>query len=178
MALGRASRAPRACPSAFRGHDGMPPLSDVLDPIMSYRFGLTWEYRCPFARIVADHVITGLEGGADWEVEWIPFSLTQAHVEEGEVEIFRIDAQPPFRQQEIAEHDTRALIAVRKIENLGNDLEAVSNVERSRDGPRIVSKACAQHLPQVALFGFCRYPRGRSSALAVDHHYGSFHHGR
>jgi len=53
---------------------------------MSYRFGLTWEYRCPFARIVADHVITGLEGGADWEVEWIPFSLTQAHVEEGEVD--------------------------------------------------------------------------------------------
>jgi len=53
---------------------------------MSYRFGLTWEYRCPFARIVADHVITGLEGGADWEVEWVPFSLTQAHVEEGEVD--------------------------------------------------------------------------------------------
>ncbi len=53
---------------------------------MSYRFGLTWEYRCPFARIVADHVITGLEGGADWEVEWIPFSLTQAHVEDGEVD--------------------------------------------------------------------------------------------
>jgi DSBA-like thioredoxin domain-containing protein len=53
---------------------------------MSYRFGLTWEYRCPFARIVVDHVITGLEGGADWEVEWIPFSLTQAHVEEGEVD--------------------------------------------------------------------------------------------
>jgi hypothetical protein len=53
---------------------------------MSYRFGLTWEYRCPFARIVVDHVITGLEGGADWDVEWIPFSLTQAHVEEGEVD--------------------------------------------------------------------------------------------
>jgi hypothetical protein len=53
---------------------------------MSYRFGLTWEYRCPFARIVADHVITGLEGGADWEVDWIPFSLTQAHVGEGEVD--------------------------------------------------------------------------------------------
>jgi len=53
---------------------------------MSTAFGLTWEYRCPFARIVADHVITALEGGADWEVEWLPFSLTQAHVTEGEVD--------------------------------------------------------------------------------------------
>jgi len=53
---------------------------------MTHRFGLTWEYRCPFARIVADHVITGLEGGADWDVEWVPFSLTQAHVGEGEVD--------------------------------------------------------------------------------------------
>lgn len=53
---------------------------------MSTTFGLTWEYRCPFARIVADHVITGLEAGADWEVDWVPFSLTQAHVEEGEID--------------------------------------------------------------------------------------------
>lgn len=53
---------------------------------MSTAFGLTWEYRCPFARIVADHVITALEGGADWEVEWLPFSLTQAHVSEGEID--------------------------------------------------------------------------------------------
>jgi predicted DsbA family dithiol-disulfide isomerase len=53
---------------------------------MSYAFGLTWEYRCPFARIVSDHVITALEGGADWDVTWIPFSLTQAHVAEGEID--------------------------------------------------------------------------------------------
>jgi hypothetical protein len=53
---------------------------------MSLAFGLTWEYRCPFARVVSDHVITALEGGADWEVTWIPFSLTQAHVEEGELD--------------------------------------------------------------------------------------------
>lgn len=53
---------------------------------MSTAFGLTWEYRCPFARIVADHVITALEGGADWDVTWIPFSLTQAHVRDGELD--------------------------------------------------------------------------------------------
>ncbi len=53
---------------------------------MTRTFGLTWEYRCPFARIVADHVITALEGGADWDVTWIPFSLTQAHITEGELD--------------------------------------------------------------------------------------------
>jgi len=59
---------------------------EALELRMSTSFGLTWEYRCPFARIVADHVITALEGGAAWEVEWVPFSLTQAHVAEGELD--------------------------------------------------------------------------------------------
>ncbi len=49
-------------------------------------FAITWDYRCPFARIASDHVITGLEHGADWDVTWVPFSLTQAHVAEGELD--------------------------------------------------------------------------------------------
>jgi hypothetical protein len=51
-------------------------------PSMS-SFAVTWDYRCPFARIAHDHVITALEGGADWDVTFLPFSLNQAHVEEG-----------------------------------------------------------------------------------------------
>lgn len=47
-------------------------------------FGLTYDYRCPFARIAHEHVLTALRGGADWDVSFVPFSLTQAHVEEGE----------------------------------------------------------------------------------------------
>lgn len=50
---------------------------------MTTRFGLTWDYRCPFARIVHEHVLTGLAGGADWQVDFRAFSLDQAHVEEG-----------------------------------------------------------------------------------------------
>jgi protein-disulfide isomerase-like protein with CxxC motif len=60
--------------------------SDGVDPTMTTAFGLTWEYRCPFARNMAEHVMTALEGGADWEVTWVPFSLTQAHVAEGEID--------------------------------------------------------------------------------------------
>jgi len=53
---------------------------------MTTDFGLTWDYRCPFARNMAEHVITALEHGADWRVTWVPFSLTQVHVAEGELD--------------------------------------------------------------------------------------------
>jgi len=50
---------------------------------MTRAFAITWDYRCPFARIAHDHVVTGLESGADWDVAFLPFSLGQAHVAEG-----------------------------------------------------------------------------------------------
>lgn len=46
-------------------------------------FAVTWDYRCPFARIAHDHVLTAIEGGASWDVTFVPFSLNQAHVTEG-----------------------------------------------------------------------------------------------
>jgi hypothetical protein len=53
---------------------------------MSTEFAVTWDYRCPFARNFCEHVLVGLQGGADWDVRFIPFSLDQVHVEEGEVD--------------------------------------------------------------------------------------------
>ena len=44
---------------------------------MSTSFAVTWDYRCPFARNAAEHVLTALEAGADWDVTWVPFSLNQ-----------------------------------------------------------------------------------------------------
>jgi 2-hydroxychromene-2-carboxylate isomerase len=46
-------------------------------------FAITFDYRCPYARIAHEHVITGLRAGADWDVTFLPFSLGQAHVEDG-----------------------------------------------------------------------------------------------
>ncbi|MDQ3468539.1 MAG: DsbA family protein [Actinomycetota bacterium] len=51
---------------------------------MPRTFGLTYDYRCPYARIAHDHVVTALRAGADWDVTFVPFSLGQAHVVEGE----------------------------------------------------------------------------------------------
>jgi hypothetical protein len=50
---------------------------------MTRTFAVTWDYRCPFARNAHEHLLTGLAAGADWDVTFLPFSLGQAHVEEG-----------------------------------------------------------------------------------------------
>jgi protein-disulfide isomerase-like protein with CxxC motif len=51
-------------------------------------FEITWDYRCPFARNAHEHVIEALENGADWDVTFVPFSLGQAHVAEGQPDVW------------------------------------------------------------------------------------------
>ncbi len=55
---------------------------------MSVSFAVTWDYRCPFARNGHEHILTGLGAGADWDVRFVPFSLGQAHVAEGEPSVW------------------------------------------------------------------------------------------
>ena len=55
---------------------------------MTRSFSLTWDYRCPFARNAHEHVLTALAAGADWEVRFVPFSLGQVHVGEGETDVW------------------------------------------------------------------------------------------
>ena len=50
---------------------------------MSTSFGVTWDYRCPFARNAHEHILTALKAGAEWDVKFLAFSLDQAHVAEG-----------------------------------------------------------------------------------------------
>jgi hypothetical protein len=51
-------------------------------------FSVTWDYRCPFARNLSEHILTGLEAGAPWEVTFVPFSLDQVHVAEGDPDVW------------------------------------------------------------------------------------------
>ena len=60
---------------------------------MTRRFAVTFDYRCPYARIAHDHVVTGLRAGADWDVTFLPFSLGQAHVEEGRPSVWEQPSQ-------------------------------------------------------------------------------------
>jgi protein-disulfide isomerase-like protein with CxxC motif len=55
---------------------------------MTTEFAVSWDYRCPFARNAHEHLVEGLRNGADWDVTFVPFSLNQAHVEEGGVDVW------------------------------------------------------------------------------------------
>ncbi len=46
-------------------------------------FSVNWDYRCPFARNAHEHLAAALADGADWNVTFLPFSLSQVHVPEG-----------------------------------------------------------------------------------------------
>jgi len=58
---------------------------------VSLRFGITFDYLCPFARNANEHVVTAVRGGADWDVDWVPYSLAQGHVEEGEPDVWDLE---------------------------------------------------------------------------------------
>jgi len=51
-------------------------------------FSVTGDYRCPFARNGHSHVVAGLRAGAPWDVTFVPFSLGQVHVAEGDPDIW------------------------------------------------------------------------------------------
>ncbi|HEX9969604.1 MAG TPA: DsbA family protein, partial [Acidimicrobiales bacterium] len=53
------------------------------------------DYRCPFARNAHEHLVAALQGGAPWDVRFVGFSLNQAHVEEGDVDVWDDPDQAP-----------------------------------------------------------------------------------
>lgn len=62
---------------------------------MTTTFAVTWDYRCPFARNAHEHVVEGLRAGADWDVRFVPFSLSQVHVKEGEPDVWDDESKAP-----------------------------------------------------------------------------------
>lgn len=77
---------------------------------MTRSFTVNFDYRCPYGRIVQDHVVTGLLGGADWNVTFTPFCMGQTHIEEGESDIWerpQDDSGLEALQAAIAVRDTQ-----------------------------------------------------------------------
>ena len=58
---------------------------------MARQFAVSFDYRCPFARNGHESVVAGLRAGRDWDVTFLPFSLDQVHVEEGEPPVWELD---------------------------------------------------------------------------------------
>lgn len=46
-------------------------------------FGLNYDYRCPFARNVHNHVIAAQRAGANFTIAFEPYTLSQGHIEPG-----------------------------------------------------------------------------------------------
>ncbi len=77
---------------------------------MTQAFALTYDYRCPYARIAHEHVLTALRDGADWDVTFLPFSLGQVHVAEGEPPVWErpeVDSGLLALQVSVAVRDTQ-----------------------------------------------------------------------
>lgn len=78
---------------------------------MTRTFTVNFDYRCPYGRIVHDHVVTGLRGGADWNVTFTAFCLGQTHVEKGQSDIWdrpQDDSGIEALQAAIAVRDTQS----------------------------------------------------------------------
>ena len=58
---------------------------------MTRQFAVSFDYRCPFARNGHESVVAGIRAGRDWDVRFLPFSLDQVHVQEGEVDVWDRD---------------------------------------------------------------------------------------
>jgi hypothetical protein len=57
------------------------------------QFAVSFDYRCPFARNGHESVVAGLRAGRDWDVNFLPFSLDQVHVEEGAPAVWELPAE-------------------------------------------------------------------------------------
>jgi len=55
---------------------------------MAQTFSVTFDYLCPFARNAAEAIVGGLREQRHWEVRFVPFSLSQVHVEDGDPDVW------------------------------------------------------------------------------------------
>jgi hypothetical protein len=51
-------------------------------------FGLSYDYRCPFAKNIHLHVLAALSAGADFDVDFIPWTMSQGYREEGAPDVW------------------------------------------------------------------------------------------
>lgn len=79
-------------------------------------FSVTYDYRCPFARNAHEHLVEGLRGGAGWEVEFVPFSLSQVHVEEGDPPVWDI----PEKARDLMAMEASIVVMERQPECFGS----------------------------------------------------------
>lgn len=56
-------------------------------------FDLSFDYRCPFAKNIHLHAVDALRAGADFDVTFVPWTLSQGHRAEGAPDVWDDPAQ-------------------------------------------------------------------------------------
>ncbi|MCU1362967.1 MAG: protein-disulfide isomerase [Acidimicrobiaceae bacterium] len=51
-------------------------------------FDLSYDYRCPFAKNIHLHVITALRGGGDFDVTFVPWTMSQGYKADGAPDVW------------------------------------------------------------------------------------------
>jgi predicted DsbA family dithiol-disulfide isomerase len=51
-------------------------------------FDLSYDYRCPFAKNIHLHVLKALEAGADFDVNFVPWTMSQGYKEDGAPDVW------------------------------------------------------------------------------------------
>ncbi len=65
-------------------------------------FEVTYDYLCPFARIANEAIVEAIDAGADYDVSFVPFSLTQNHLGESDTPVW--DRDPAERGRGVLAH--------------------------------------------------------------------------
>ncbi len=61
------------------------------------RFDLSYDYRCPFAKNIHLHVIAALRAGADFDVTFVPWTMSQGYKADGAPDVW----DDPSRDSEL-----------------------------------------------------------------------------
>jgi 2-hydroxychromene-2-carboxylate isomerase len=130
---------------------------------MSRSIAVTFDYRCPFAYNGHTSVIAAVRAGADLDVRYVPFSLDQVHVAEGETPMwdrdpsewgtgllalcYGIAARDHFPEQFLDAH--LELFAARHVHSGKLDDEDVLREAITRAGLDPDDAAAAAHAPET-----------------------------
>jgi len=145
--------------------------------VVTRRFALTWDYRCPYGRIAHDHVVTGLRAGAEWEVTFLPFCLGQAHVEDGGPDVWdapETDSGILALQVGVAVRDNQPHAFVDLHHALYEFKHTRGGDLRNRDSLAAIVTGCGLDADRV----FEEVDSGRPLATIADEHtrYATSHH--
>jgi protein-disulfide isomerase-like protein with CxxC motif len=128
-------------------------------------FVLLYDYRCPFARNVHEHVIAAIRTGLDLDVTFEPFTLNQGHIEEGQLDVWddpsqdavllalevSVAVRDAFEDQFLTLHG--AMFHARHVDGvaLNTEAEITPILERAGLNPDAVYEIVATQTPRAVI---------------------------